>query len=158
MAIDPAPQGVWPVTVAGWATLLIAVATIIVLLYDKVAGRSKVMQRMETQLEQLNSEVEDLNATQLVMSNNVKTLNDLIVKLTYQMTGVDGQNGARGDIRLLRHDVNAIQQRNRDKDIEMARMKDAIHMTNSHTLYESEEGARRLHKRRVTDGEPDDIR
>ncbi len=80
---------------------------------------------METQLERLQSEIEDLNSTQMVMSNNLKSLNETMLKLTYQMTGTDGQNGARGDIKEIRQELSEIQARNRRMDILAARFEDS---------------------------------
>lgn len=141
--IEPALSGVWPVTVTGWITGISTFAILAFLLYDKVAGKSKAVQRMETQIDALQSEAEDLNATQLVLSNNLKSLAETITKLTYQMQGVDGQNGARGDIREIRAEMAEMQARNRKIDILAAQIEPLV-------KYEGPE--RREHLRRLEQG------
>lgn len=149
--IDPAPEGLWPITIAGWATLVIATSTMAVLLYDKIAGKSKSVQRMETQLERLQSEVEDLNSTQLILSNHIKSLHETLMKLTYQLSGVDGQNGARGDIKEIRQELAEIQRRNREMDILAAQYR----AETSAAGYEGVE--RREHLRRMSKGRRFDV-
>lgn len=112
-----APDGPWPITIAGWATLVMSILALGFLVYDKIAGKTKAILHMESKLDTIASCVEDIEATQTVFGNSMMTLNKTMLELTFELRGVDGQNGAKGDIKEIRAELAQIQTRNRKMDI-----------------------------------------
>ena len=102
-----------------WAGI-IALLPLGFLVYDRIWGRGRHEQRVESALNQLSKDFEafkkgefaELNETVTVMDNHLDSLSTNVLALTHEWRGVDGNNGWKSTVRELKHQVALIKERN----------------------------------------------
>lgn len=102
-----------------WAGL-ISLLPLGFLVFDRIWGRGRHEQRMESDLKQLCKDFEDfkreefteLKDTVGIMDEHLSSLSSNVQTLTLEWKGVDGKNGWKSIVRALKHDVTEIQKRN----------------------------------------------
>jgi hypothetical protein len=115
--IQGAPAGIWPVTVAGWVTLITVPVTIAVVVFGwgKFFGKLEAIQTVFTgKLENIQGVVDQLTTE---YEETKETTN--MLRIT--MWGVRGDNGLASDIRDIKTKLSDIHERNTKIDAIRAR-------------------------------------
>lgn len=101
-------QSVTPESWFGWGGFIFGLIACGILVWEKITGRTKSITNVENKLDQLCSQVDDLEGKLEVVDG----LADSVRELTQEWRGVSGDNGYKSIIK--RHDLEllAIQRRN----------------------------------------------
>jgi hypothetical protein len=92
--------------------LVLPLLTLGFLVFDRVFGRGRSVQKMESKLEELCADVKELQETNGIMDAHIASLSTNVLALTHEWRGVDGQNGWKSIVRILRQEVTMINDRN----------------------------------------------
>ena len=107
-----AGKQVAPQTWGAWAGLIFGGGSFLILIFDRIVGRGKSLQGLDSKIERLCEEVNDFKETQTVMDGHLSTLSASVRSLTQEWKGDDGTNGYKSLVRQLLLDVKQIMDRN----------------------------------------------
>lgn len=141
-------ESVWPVTVAGWVTLvgvLLSIASILI-------GGGKILQKItniqEDQAEMKDTQKECMTAAKTT-EDSVDVLGDRFTVVEHTLWGPKGDNGLSLAMRELARAVRAIEDRNRTIDAQEERLRGAQAQGHENRLQ------RRRREDRILSGEED---
>jgi hypothetical protein len=95
-----------------WAGLVFGGGSFLILIFDRIVGRGKSLQGLDNKISDLCDRMEDVEETLKIMDSHQESLSTNVQALTHEWRGVDGKNGWKSIVRLLRHEVTEIQKRN----------------------------------------------
>lgn len=99
---------VTPTSIFGWGGFVFGLGAFVILLWDRITGRTRNIATVESKIDGLCDQIDDLEGRLSIVDG----LSESVRELTQEWRGVEGDNGYRSIIRKNSERIEAIERRN----------------------------------------------
>ncbi len=109
--VAPPLESVFPTSVGGWVAMIVGIAAVVMLAYDRLRGSGRLDADMSNHVSDLARKIELVERECAVAEGALTQFDRKLSEVLYELRGVDGKNGVKGVNRSHALELASIQKR-----------------------------------------------
>jgi len=107
----PSIDSVFPKSVGGWVAMIAGLIAVFFLVYDRLRGSGKLDADLSNRVAEMSRKQDRTDHNVCGIEGNVKVLDQKVSEVSYEVRGIDGQNGVKGTAKNNAAEIVAIKKR-----------------------------------------------